>query len=240
MFRKIFITVFTTLIMVITGTKGMQDLHTDNSDKENMVVEEVQEEIQEGIIDNSTIENNESITKRENYPESVEVNVIENKEKNNNSNVKSSDKQKVVTKKAESNVTAKQETKVESKETKEISSEVKTNIQKKDEIIKKEDTNENTKETIDYNASESQRMVNDIKLIAKQNEFLWDSSGNPLFKVEISKSALNGEYMYPYSKERLEGKVLNVFPVKFLVYVVDVQKPGFQKEMKYYISIVNL
>ena len=46
--------------------------------------------------------------------------------------------------------------------------------------------------------------------------------------------------MYPYSKQRLEGKVLNVFPVKFLVYVVDVQRPGFQKEMKYYISIVNL
>ena len=83
-------------------------------------------------------------------------------------------------------------------------------------------------------------MVNDINLLAKQNPDLWDKNGNPLYEIRIDKTAMNGEYMYPYSIDRIRGKVLNVFPVRFLVYVVDIQRPGFQKEMKYYIWVTNL
>lgn len=234
MFRKIFITIITTFIMVVTGSKGMHNLKTDNIVEDENIVKEANVE----IPDNNTIDN-EVDESRDEDNSNMEVDVLE---RNDNNNSKISNEPKVVIKNGESNVETKQYTKVENKDTKEVSNNTMqtTQTQKKEETIKQESNVESTKESINYNASESQRMVNDINSIARENEFLWDSNGNPLFKVEISKSAMNGEYMYPYSKQRLEGKVLNVFPVKFLVYVVDVQRPGFQKEMKYYISIVNL
>lgn len=234
MFRKIFITIITTFIMVVTGSKGMHNLKTDNIVEDENIVKEANVE----IPDNNTIDN-EVDESRDEDNSNMEVDVLE---RNDNNNSKISNEPKVVIKNGESNVETKQYTKVENKDTKEVSNNTMqtTQTQKKEETIKQESNVESTKESINYNASESQRMVNDIKSIAIENEFLWDSNGNPLFKVEISKSAMNGEFMYPYSKQRLEGKVLNVFPVKFLVYVVDVQRPGFQKEMKYYISIVNL
>lgn len=234
MFRKIFITIITTFIMVVTGSKGMHNLKTDNIVEDENIVEEANVE----IPDNNTIDN-EVDESRDEDNSNMEVDVLE---RNDNNNSKISNEPKVVIKNGESNVETKQYTKVENKDTKEVSNNTMqtTQTQKKEETIKQESNVESTKESINYNASESQRMVNDINSIARENEFLLDSNGNPLFKVEISKSAMNGEYMYPYSKQRLEGKVLNVFPVKFLVYVVDVQRPGFQKEMKYYISIVNL
>ena len=51
--------------------------------------------------------------------------------------------------------------------------------------------------------------------------------GSKKYEIEIASSLVGGNYMYPYSKAQLEGVVLDVFSVKFLVYAVDYHKTGF-------------
>ena len=100
MFRKIFITIITTFIMVVTGSKGMHNLKTDNIVEDENIVEEANVE----IPDNNTIDN-EVDESRDEDNSNMEVDVLE---RNDNNNSKISNEPKVVIKNGESNVETKQ------------------------------------------------------------------------------------------------------------------------------------
>ena len=106
-------------------------------------------------------------------------------------------------------------------------------------IQKKEEPKVTVKDEITYNSAATQKIINDINDLARQNPDLWDANGNKLYKIETSSSLLGRSYMSPYRREQVAGKVLNSFPVKFLVYAVDVKKQGYTNETRYYIDITN-
>ena len=99
---------------------------------------------------------------------------------------------------------------------------------------------QDTKEKITYNKDATQQLIDDIDKLAKQNPSLWDKNGNKLYKIEKAESLVGKNYMYPYRKQHVAGVVLNVFPIKFLVYAIDVEKDGFTKETRYYIDVASL
>lgn len=99
---------------------------------------------------------------------------------------------------------------------------------------------QDTKEKITYNKDATQQLIDDIDELAKQNPSLWDKNGNKLYKIEKAESLVGKNYMYPYRKQHVAGVVLNVFPIKFLVYAIDVEKDGFTKETRYYIDVASL
>ena len=76
--------------------------------------------------------------------------------------------------------------------------------------------------------------------LKKSLEILNQNLKNKLYKIEISKSIMGNNYMCPYRYSMVEGKVLNVFPVKFLVYAVDYKRTGMETQTRYYIGITNL
>ena len=236
MYKKFLFIIIFILAVLVKG--GNEENITDNNISSNEIIKEINNETnsvettnrlssdysnnKETLNNKNTKVDEEKIInetkKDESTIKNISVNTNINKEENN--------------KKVNQNVILEIDTKENiTEETIEESNEEKEQIQIKEE---------STKEVIEYNDAETRRMVNDINLLAKQNPDLWDKNGNPLYEVRIDKSAMNGEYMYPYSIDRIRGKVLNVFPVRFLVYVVDIQRPGFQKEMKYYILVTNL
>ncbi len=90
-----------------------------------------------------------------------------------------------------------------------------------------------------YNDTETKRLIADIDTIAKRNQDLWGANGEKLYKIEKSSSLVGKNYMYPYSYQQIEGKVLNVYSVTFLVYAVDYKKTGFPTQTRYYVDITN-
>lgn len=112
-------------------------------------------------------------------------------------------------------------------------------VEEKQTEVKEEKPVEITKEEYIYNSTETKRLIDDIDEIAKRNSSLWNKDGSKKYKIEIVSSLVGGNYMHPYSKAQLEGIVLNVFSVKFLVYAVDYHKTGFATETRYYIDIAE-
>ena len=112
-------------------------------------------------------------------------------------------------------------------------------VEEKQTEVKEEKTVEITKEEYIYNSTETKRLIDDIDEIAKRNSSLWNKDGSKKYKIEIVSSLVGGNYMHPYSKAQLEGIVLNVFSVKFLVYAVDYHKTGLATETRYYIDIAE-
>ena len=112
-------------------------------------------------------------------------------------------------------------------------------VEEKQTEVKEEKPVEITKEEYIYNSTETKRLIDDIDEIAKRNSSLWNKDGSKKYEIEIASSLVGGNYMYPYSKAQLEGIVLNVFSVKFLVYAVDYHKTGFATETRYYIDIAE-
>ena len=90
-----------------------------------------------------------------------------------------------------------------------------------------------------YNDTETKRLMADIDTIAKRNPDLWGKNGEKLYKIEKSPSLVEKNYMYPYSLSQIEGKVLNVYSVTFLVYATDYKKTGFPTQTRYYVDITN-
>lgn len=90
-----------------------------------------------------------------------------------------------------------------------------------------------------YNDTETKRLISDIDTIAKRNPDLWGKNGEKLYKIQKSPSLVGKNYMYPYSFSQIEGKVLNVYSVTFLVYAVDYKKTGFPTQTRYYVDITN-
>lgn len=90
-----------------------------------------------------------------------------------------------------------------------------------------------------YNDTETKRLMADIDTIAKRNPDLWGKNGEKLYKIQKSPSLVGKNYMYPYSFSQIEGKVLNVYSVTFLVYAADYKKTGFPTQTRYFVDITN-
>ena len=119
------------------------------------------------------------------------------------------------------NVT-KQETKENKEQTKKDENEKKSNTQEKKETNEETKKEENqTKEPI-YNQSETNRMKEAIDKFAKQNPDLIGENGEKLYRIRISKDAMEYNYFSPYRDNQIEAKVANVFSCTFVIYAVDV------------------
>ena len=113
--------------------------------------------------------------------------------------------------------------------------------QKEENQVKEKQTEEKkeTKEEYVYNDAETKKMIADINEIAKDNKDLWGENGEKKYKIEISPKLIGQNYMSPYKKKQVEGVVLNVYPVKFLVYAVDYIRTGFTTETRYFIDVAE-
>ncbi len=104
----------------------------------------------------------------------------------------------------------------------------------------KENTKQEQKtEEYIYNETATNKFIADINEIAKRNKELWGTDGKMLYSVEVCKSLIGENYMSPYNYSQVEGKVLNVYSVTFLVYAVDYKRTGFATETRYYIDITS-
>ena len=250
MYKKIFISIISAVILLIGGTKEIQHFKNDNSVEENIVEETSKDENQvANTIIKEVKENTEVQEKLENNQQenNVEqrVNIKENESKNektveqiDNSKNEVNKNQVVQTKKEqkpESNVGTK-DTPINNKETLE---KVKTEEIQKTQSNNTEEKNKEEKITEEYiyNDTATKKLINDINEIAKKNPDLWGTDGKKLYSIKVSRSLLGQNYMFPYNYKQVEGKVLNVFPVTFLVYAVDYKKTGFATETRYYIDI---
>ena len=93
-------------------------------------------------------------------------------------------------------------------------------------------TEENkTKEPI-YNKTETNRMIECIDKYSKQNPDLIGKNGEKLYKIRVSKDAMQYDCFYPFRESQIEAKVANVFSCTFVIYAVDVNGVT-----KYYIGI---
>lgn len=194
-------------------------------DMENEVVTEVQEDV---IVEQEIEEKQKSETTNEEAvnPKEQKKEEIDALKETSKTMVEATQKQEQVNISEESKV---QETKDEVSSKTTITQE-EQNTQ--EEIVKTEE--------IKYNKDATQQLIDDIDELAKQNPSLWDKNGNKLYKIEKAESLVGQNYMSPYRKQHVAGVVLNVFPVKFLVYAIDVEKDGFTKETRYYIDVASL
>lgn len=235
MVRKIIISVISISACVIgivvnNFNKEHEWLNEQNStDISNTIIEEsenIKESPEENNIANENtsteiIEDNNTITENHND------NSVSNSNKNENS-TKPNNTQKNTNLQEEKNDTKQTQTQVEQKVEETQATET-----------KEEKPVEVAKEEYIYNNTETLRLINDINEIAKRNSALWREDGSKKYEIDVSANLIGKNYMSPYSKGQLEGIVLNVFSVKFLVYAVDYKKPGFETQTRYYIDIAE-
>ena len=235
----------------ITEEKIVEETKDENASN-NELVQNTNEEVKEKTEEKQEIEatNEEEVKPKEQKKEVIE-------------SPKEKQKSEVITTKKEEQVVTPAENKVQEEKneppckTTENKEEQKTQKEEKIQTEEKqEDTSakaeqipegkteekpvQDTKEKITYNKDATQQLIDDIDELAKQNPSLWDKNGNKLYKIEKAESLVGQNYMYPYRKQHVAGVVLNVFPVKFLVYAIDVEKDGFTKETRYYIDVASL
>ena len=162
-------------------------------------------------------ENNDTISKKENEQvkrENLNTNTTKtNAAKNNIKENKKTEEKAII---------------VQNKETQEKNNNKKEEIPKKEEPKKEENK---TKEPI-YNQTETNRMIASIDKFAKQNSDLIGKNGEKLYKIRVSKDAMQFNCFYPFRESQIEAKVANVFSCTFIIYAVDVN--GITK---YYIGI---
>lgn len=190
--------------------------------------------ITETIEDINNIKEESNIVKEDSNVETVKDNKTVNQSKTNVVN-KSSNKKET---------TVKSESTQKTTSTQSNNKKTETQVNQKEQetqatIAKEEKPVEVAKEEYIYNNTETLRLINDINEIAKRNSSLWGEDGSKKYKIEKSSSLIGKNYMSPYNKSQLEGIVLNVFPVKFLVYAVDYKKTGFTTQTRYYIDIAE-
>lgn len=234
MVKKIIIAISIIIIIIIGIVGSIMMLNKNeeasnmtnsiNINDTNMVEEKIENEIEIPTEINTTQENNQV--------EKVEDTIIQDK---NNNVVGNSSNKENITKANPIN---------ENKVIPEQNNDNKQNqanqkVEEKQTEVKEEKPVEITKEEYIYNSTETKRLIDDIDEIAKRNSSLWNKDGSKKYEIEIASSLVGGNYMYPYSKAQLEGIVLNVFSVKFLVYAVDYHKTGFATETRYYIDIAE-
>lgn len=227
------------LISIIICINYNKPISTDETISE---IENAEDRIVEGNIETVEDAKEENAIETENTQEQVDKTKTQT---NATANTETTNKQKNATKSTQSTssssktgssntaTTAKTQQKTNSSSSKKTSSST-TNTKNTQSQTQKSTTTENV-----YNASETQRMINDINTLAKQNEDLFDKNGNKLYKVQISKSATNGNYFSPYRTNQVEAVVANVGPCTFFVYAVDCKASGITPFTKYYITIGN-
>ena len=234
MVRKIIIMISVIIVVCIIGSifgfRRAEKNDTTNSTNTDITNHtQTMEENIENVVESST----EATTTQENNPvEKVEDNKIQdrnNKIVGNSSNKENLEKSNPIN---ENKII--QETNNDNKQ-----SQVNQKVEEIQTEVEEEKPVEITKEEYIYNSTETKRLIDDIDEIAKRNSSLWNKDGSKKYEIEIASSLVGGNYMYPYSKAQLEGIVLNVFSVKFLVYAVDYHKTGFATETRYYIDIAE-
>ena len=207
------------------------------------------EEKQDTVVETEEIQKEENV-RIEEIAEAIEdtseetTNEINNQEQANNTEniIVSENKTTTDTTKKENPKPTTTNTGNQKSENKGTSNQVKPN-----QDVQKTETNNNkepakvekiTEEYI-YNDTETKRLISDIDTIAKRNPDLWGKNGEKLYKIQKSPSLVGKNYMYPYSFSQIEGKVLNVYSVTFLVYAADYKKTGFPTQTRYFVDITN-
>ena len=247
MYRKIIGGIISVVIITIMGIGKLDFIKQDNS-VEEMEVSKVEqaEEINEDENENTTQDN------PENEVEEIIKDEVTIPEKNENS-IKAENT--IATKSNGTQTSKKQETKEKQEVQKNTNEKINNqkvqeenkqedvkqdNVQKTEKTEQKEQKKEETKkEEYIYNDTATKQIMADIDEIAKKNPDLWGKNGEKLYKIEICANLVGKNYMCPYRKAQVEGQVLNVYPVKFLVYAVDYKRTGFATETRYYIDITN-
>ena len=242
MIKKVIVIVMGSIITVVGSVIGgfkVRNKYNQNFENEISLSKE------ESSIENETTENEvkEEIAEQTVPPNEEQIEEIskskENIENNNDSNTKGREvNTSKTTQQTQQKSNASKTVEVPKKQ--ETTSSQSKQVQNKQTNSNCQTTKDNLTEEITYNSVATQKLISDIDKAAKKNKSLFGASGNKLYKIEISKSLLGGNYMCPYRYEQVEGKVLNVFPVKFLVYAVDYKKSGFETQTRYYLSISNL
>ncbi len=240
MFQRIIIVC---VVTVLFSGGVIKNIITQKEQKQDTVVETEEildegkdvnvEETAEAIEDIST----ETTSEISNQEQTNNSDVIENKNKKTTDTVKKGNDTKKENPKPTTTNTGNQ--KQENKGT--------SNQAKPNQEVQKTETNNNkepakaekiTEEYI-YNDTETKRLMADIDTIAKRNPDLWGKNGEKLYKIQKSPSLVGKNYMYPYSFSQIEGKVLNVYSVTFLVYAADYKKTGFPTQTRYFVDITN-
>ncbi len=249
MCKKIFISIVTAVIVIISGTGSIKYFKNDNNVEENVVKEICANEnlvtntINEEVKENTEAQNN--IIERIENNKSKDDEEKNIKEKNNNTVIKNNKSNNVTIKnqtvqtKKEQKTTSNTETKDAEKNNKQTQEKVDIKEPQKTQPNNTQEKNKEQKITEEYiyNDTATKKLINDINEIAKKNPDLWGTDGKKLYNIKVSKNLLGQNYMFPYNYKLVEGKVLNVFPVTFLVYAVDYKKTGFATETRYYIDI---
>ena len=240
MFQRVIIVC---VVTVLFSGGVIKNIITQKEEKQDTVVETEEildegkdvnvEETAEAIEDIST----ETTSEISNQEQTNNSDVIENKNKKTTDTVKKGNDTKKENPKPTTTNTGNQ--KQENKGT--------SNQAKPNQEVQKTETNNNkepakaekiTEEYI-YNDTETKRLMADIDTIAKRNPDLWGKNGEKLYKIQKSPSLVGKNYMYPYSFSQIEGKVLNVYSVTFLVYAADYKKTGFPTQTRYFVDITN-
>lgn len=219
-----FVCIFTTII----GTGRLKLLERFDKNIENEVIVNSTEEIQ-----------NEA-----QKPETIQNTVVENNK--NNSSSSNSIKQETTTNEKQDDIIKSEESSniqinentidnVEST-TNNGSQEIEEEV---DNIVENEPIVEEKKIEYVYNKTETDRMINAVNEIAKQNANLWAEDGGKLYRVEVNSEAMKGNYFSPYRDNQIAAKVLNTFSVTFYVYAVDYTVNGTVQHTRYYISVAQ-
>lgn len=241
MFQRIIIVCVVTVLFsggviknIITQKEKSQDTIIETTEEiskeENVSNEEITESTEET--------NNETTTEINNQEQANNTeNIIVNENKTATDTTKKDNDTKKENPKPTTTNTGNQKS-----ENKGTSNQVKPN-----QDVQKTETNNNkepakvekiTEEYI-YNDTETKRLMADIDTIEKRNPDLWGKNGEKLYKIQKSPSLVGKNYMYPYSFSQVEGKVLNVYSVTFLVYAADYKKTGFPTQTRYFVDITN-
>lgn len=232
------------VVTVLFSGGVIKNIITQKEEKQNTVVE-TEEILDEGkdinveeiveIIEDTNKETISEINNQEQTNNSEDV--IENENKKTTDTIKKgNDTKKEIPKPITTNTeNQKQENKGTSNQVKQNQDVQKTETNNNKESAKAEKI---TEEYI-YNDTETKRLMADIDTIAKRNPDLWGKNGEKLYKIQKSPGLVGKNYMYPYSFSQIEGKVLNVYPVTFLVYAVDYKKTGFPTQTRYFVDITN-
>jgi len=242
MFQRIIIVCVVTVLFSGGVIKNIITQKEENQDTVVGTTEEVQKE--EGNVSNEEI--SESMEDINNET----ANEINNQEQANNTENIIVGENKIITDRGQNDKDTKKEnpkptttsTGNQNQEDKGTSNQVKQNqeTQKTQANQNKEPAKvEKITEEYIYNDTETKRLISDIDTIAKRNPDLWGANGEKLYNIEKCSSLVGKNYMYPYSYSQIEGKVLNVYSVTFLVYAVDYKKTGMATQTRYYVDITN-
>ena len=241
MFQRIIIVCVVTVLFsggVIKNMITQEEQKQDTVVKTEEILNEGEivsvDEITEAIEDTSK-ETTSEVSNQEQTNNSEDV--IENENKKTTDTVKKGNDTKKENPKPTTTNTENQK-----QENKGTSNQVKPNqeVQKTENNNNKEPAKaEKITEEYIYNDTETKRLMADIDTIAKRNPDLWGKNGEKLYKIQKSPSLVGKNYMYPYSFSQIEGKVLNVYSVTFLVYAADYKKTGFPTQTRYFVDITN-